>query len=156
MRQVVKSHANTSHEAQPNESLGHGPLSGMRVLVVDDDRVPRRIVANAVSKAGGESVEAEDGADGLSLYSATPEAIDAVVVDFLMPGLDGVDVVQMMRSLGFNGPVIGMTGTASEAQINAWILAGCDEVLEKGVAMTELVIELAAAYRRRRNGLRIR
>ena len=125
-------------------------------LVIDDDRVPRKIIANTVSKAGGEPVEAEDGADGLSLFVSAPDAIDAVVVDFQMPDLNGVDVVEAMRSLGFNGPVIGMTGTASEAQTNAWILAGCDEVLEKGVSMNELVTELAAAYRRRRNGFRFR
>ncbi|MBA3312819.1 MAG: response regulator [Planctomycetota bacterium] len=134
-----------SHE----ERLGRGPLSGMRVLVVDDDRVPRRIIANAVAKAGGEAVEAEDGTAGLALFSAAPAAFDATITDFVMPGLDGADLVHAMRALGFAGPLIGMSGTASAAQIIAWKLAGCDEVLEKGISMAELVNELAAVCRRR-------
>lgn len=133
------------------ERLGRGLLNELRVLIVDDDRIPRRIVANAVTKAGGEPVEAEDGTTGLALYTAAPAILDAAVIDFNLPGLDGVDLVQAMRSLGFAGPVIGITGAASEAQMNAWVLAGCDEVLEKGCSMAELVTELAAAHRRRLN-----
>jgi DNA-binding response OmpR family regulator len=128
------------------------PLAGLRVLVVDDDRLPRRFVSAAVSKAGAEPIEADDGTAALELCSAATSAFDAVVMDFVMPGLDGADLVQALRAVGFAGPVIGLTGAASDAQTAAWIASGCDEVLPKGCTMTELVTELAAAYRRRRNG----
>ncbi|HEX6985956.1 MAG TPA: response regulator [Planctomycetaceae bacterium] len=129
-----------------------GPLSGLRVLVADDDRIPRRMVAVAVARAGGEPTEAEDGAAALALVSSAPEAFDAAVLDFVMPGLDGADLVTALRAIGFAGPVIGITGAASDAEATAWVAAGCDEVLPKGCPMMELVVELAAAYRRRRNG----
>jgi DNA-binding response OmpR family regulator len=128
------------------------PLAGLRVLVVDDDRVPRRIVSAAVMRAGGEPIEAEDGADALAMCSAAGMAFDAAVIDFMMPGLDGADLASALRSLGFGGPIIGLTGTASDAQQVAWVAAGCDEVLPKGCPITELVVELAASFRRRRNG----
>jgi two-component system OmpR family response regulator len=128
-----------------------GPLAGLRVLVADDDRIPRRIVSSAVARAGGETVEAEDGAAVLAIINT---AVDAVVLDFVMPGMDGADLVRALRVVGFSGPVVGYSGSASEAQQAAWIAAGCDEVLPKGCAMTELVTELAAAYRRRANSHR--
>ena len=137
---------------KPAQSLGpatHRPLAHLRVLIVDDDRIPRRIVSNAVSRAGGEPFEAEDGSAALALISSVE--FDAAVIDFVMPGLDGADLVQAMRELGFKGPVIGLSGKATEAQTLSWVAAGCDEVLPKGVMMTELITELGAAYRRRKN-----
>jgi two-component system OmpR family response regulator len=131
-----------------------GPLSGLRVLVADDDRIPRRIVASAVARAGGDSIEAEDGAAALALISVADAAVDAVVLDFVMPGMDGADLVRALRVLGFSGPVLGYSSSVSEAQQATWVAAGCDEVLPKGCAMTELVTELAAAYRRRSNSYR--
>ncbi|MBA3313943.1 MAG: response regulator [Planctomycetaceae bacterium] len=136
-------------QAGVEKRLSYRPLNGLRVLVVDDDRIPRKIVANAVASAGGEPLEAEDGAVGLAMFNSAPGSVDAVVVDYLMPGLDGVDLVRLVRTLGFAGPIIGVSGTASEAQILAWVEAGCDEVLEKGFSTTELITELAAAHRRR-------
>jgi len=140
--------------ATASDGLGaslRGPLTGLRVLVADDDRIPRRLVSSAIARAGGESVEAEDGVAVLALVAAADAVFDAIVLDFVMPGMDGVDLVQAVRVLGFSGPVVGYSGSVSEAQQASWVAAGCDEVLPKGCAMTELVTELAAAYRRRSN-----
>lgn len=126
------------------------------MLVIDDDRIPRRMIANAIAKAGGGSVEAEDASSGLALYTAAPTTFDAALVDFNLPGVDGADLVRVMRELGFAGPIIGITETTSEAQVSAWVQAGCDKVFEKDVSMAELVQELAAAYRRCRNRTRFR
>ena len=142
--------ANDRAESAPHRRMSHRSLQGLRVLVVDDDRVPRKVVAHAVTSAGGEPIEAEDGAAGLAVFNTAPRPVDAVVVDYLMPGLDGVDLVRLVRTLGFTGPIIGLSGTASEAQVNAWILAGCDRVMEKGLSMAKLVAELAAVHQRRR------
>ena len=134
--------------------ISRGPLSGLRVLVADDDRIPRRIVSNAIARAGGESVEAEDGAAVLEIVSIADAAVDAVVLDFVMPGMDGADLVRALRVIGFKGPVVGYSGSVSDAQQAAWVAAGCDEVIPKGCSMIELVTELAAAYRRRRQVFR--
>lgn len=129
--------------------ISRGPLSGLRVLVADDDRIPRRIVSNAIARAGGESVEAEDGTSVLAIVSVADAAVDAIVLDFVMPGMDGVDLVRALRVVGFTGPIVGYSGSVSDAQQAAWVAAGCDEVIPKGCTMIELVTELAAAYRRR-------
>lgn len=134
------------------------PLSGVRVLVADDDRIPRRIAVAAVVAAGGIPVEAADGPTALAVWSSkmgTP-AFEAAVLDFVMPGMDGADLVRALRALGYKGTVLGLTAAATEAQIDAWIAAGCDEVLPKGCSTAELVTELVAAYRRRRNGFRFK
>lgn len=136
--------------------ISRGPLSGLRVLVADDDRIPRRIVSNAIARAGGESVEAEDGAAVLEIVSIADAAVDAIVLDFVMPGMDGADLVRALRVIGFRGPVVGYSSSVSDGQQAAWVAAGCDEVLPKGCAMIELVTELAAAYRRRSHSFRRR
>ncbi len=144
-----------------NERPGGSPqlLAGLRVLVADDDRIPRRIASAAVSAAGGTPVEASDGPTALALWATTgpaAPAFDAAVVDFQMPGMDGADLVGALRSLGFKGAALGLTATASDAQIDAWIAAGCDDVLPKGCRTSELVTELAAAHLRRRNRFRFK
>lgn len=144
---------------RPVRAPGPLPLAGLRVLVVDDDRIPRRIVASAVVAAGGVPVEAADGPTVLAIWSShgpAGPAFDAAVIDFQMPGMDGADLIGVLRSLGFSGAAVGLTATASDAQVDAWVIAGCDEVLPKGCPTAELVNELTAAHRRRGNRLRFK
>ncbi|HEX6983812.1 MAG TPA: response regulator, partial [Planctomycetaceae bacterium] len=88
---------------RPTAAEDGRPLAGVRVLVADDDRIPRRIAAAAVLRAGGEPVEAEDGVAALALWAAgglTRPAFDAALLDFVMPGLDGADLIRTLRDLG--------------------------------------------------------
>jgi CheY-like chemotaxis protein len=145
-------------EDRTHEASKRLPLSGVRVLVADDDRIPRRIASAAVVAAGGIPVEAADGPTALAVWSSkmSGPAFEAAVIDFVMPGMDGADLVQALRSLGFKGAAVGLTAAATDAQIDAWVAAGCDEVLPKGCSTGELVTELVAAHRRRQNGFRFK
>src|SRR5262249_61450728 len=80
-----------------------------RVLIVDDDPVARRLVENMVSRAGYEPVTAEGGDLALALLTGGKTRIDCVVLDLVMPDLDGLGVLARMREAGLNVPVIVQT-----------------------------------------------
>jgi DNA-binding NtrC family response regulator len=77
-----------------------------RILIIDDDAAVRTTVAHVLQRAGYETVEAGDGRDGSRLL----DGVDLVITDLLMPEMDGVDVLGMMRKAGYTTPVIAMSG----------------------------------------------
>jgi DNA-binding NtrC family response regulator len=80
------------------------------ILIADDDAVQRRLVENMVQKCGYEALVVESGDAALALLTASDApAVDAVVLDLVMPGLDGLGVLAKMRDAGLNIPVIVQT-----------------------------------------------
>jgi CheY-like chemotaxis protein len=80
-----------------------------RVLIVDDDPVQRRLLDNMVRKFGYEPVLAESGEAAAALLTGpTPERIDCVVLDLVMPDLDGLGVLARLRAAGASVPASTM------------------------------------------------
>src|SRR6266853_458255 len=80
------------------------------ILIVDDDAVARRLVENMVQKCGYETLVVESGDAAIAMLTAPDApAIDAVVLDLVMPGLDGMGVLAKIREAGLNIPVIVQT-----------------------------------------------
>src|SRR5260370_40197769 len=80
------------------------------ILIVDDDAVARRLVENMVQKCGYETLVVDSGDAAIAMLT-TPDApaIDAVVLDLVMPGLDGMGVLAKIREAGLGVPVIVQT-----------------------------------------------
>src|SRR5258705_6466056 len=80
------------------------------ILIADDDAVQRRLVENMVQKCGYEPLVVDSGDAAVALLTASDaQAIDAVVLDLVMPGLDGLGVLSKMREAGLSIPVIVQT-----------------------------------------------
>src|SRR3569623_1734111 len=80
------------------------------ILIADDDAVARRLVENMVQKCGYETVVEESGDAAIDALTAPDApAIDAVILDLVMPGLDGMGVLAKIREAGLNLPVIVQT-----------------------------------------------
>jgi DNA-binding NtrC family response regulator len=80
------------------------------ILIADDDAVQRRLVENMVQKCGYEALVADSGDAAVAMLTAPDApAIDAMVLDLVMPGLDGMGVLARIRDAGFNIPVIVQT-----------------------------------------------
>lgn len=77
-----------------------------RILIVDDDTGVRTTVRHILERAGYETVEASDGREGIRLL----DAADLVITDLLMPEMDGVDLLGVIRKGGHTVPVIAMSG----------------------------------------------
>jgi two-component system, OmpR family, response regulator MprA len=118
----------------------------MRLLVVDDDPAVREAFALVLDLNGFEVDAAGDGREAIRTLAVAPP--DAVILDVLMPGLDGLEVCRRMRAIGDRTPVLMLTARAEVAERVAGLEAGADDYLAKPFAREELVARLRALLRR--------
>ena len=129
------------------------PLSGagtklvaVRILVVDDDRAVRESLRRSLS-FNGYSVElAHDGVEALAMIAS--DRPDALVLDVMMPRLDGLEVCRQLRSTGDDLPVLVLTARDSVSERVAGLDAGADDYLPKPFALEELLARVRALLRR--------
>ncbi|MEV0672694.1 response regulator transcription factor [Mycobacterium sp. NPDC050441] len=118
----------------------------MRILVVDDDRAVRESLRRSLS-FNGYSVElAQDGVEALEAISN--DRPDAVVLDVMMPRLDGLEVCRQLRSTGDDLPILVLTARDSVSERVAGLDAGADDYLPKPFALEELLARMRALLRR--------
>jgi len=86
----------------------------VRILVIDDDRHMRTACSRVLSKSGWTATCAETGEEGLKELGCSTQKIDVVLVDQLMPGISGEEVLARVRTIDPNLPVVIMTGSATE------------------------------------------
>jgi len=116
-----------------------------RVLVVDDDVTVREVVVSYLRAGGHSVVEAADGADALRVMRAEPA--DLVVLDLMMPGIDGLEVCRRLRAAG-DVPIIMLTALGAEADRVVGLESGADDYVTKPFSPRELVLRVDALLRR--------
>ena len=117
-----------------------------RVLIVDDDPVQRRLLDNMARKFGYEPVLAESGEAAVALLTgASPEPIDCVVLDLVMPDLDGLGVLARLRAAGLNVPVIVQTAHGGIDNVISAMRAGAADFVVKPVGAERLQVSLRNA-----------
>ncbi|AXK87744.1 response regulator transcription factor [Nocardia farcinica] len=119
----------------------------MRILVVDDDRAVRESLRRSLTFNGYTVDLAVDGVDALE--KATAQRPDALVLDVMMPRLDGLEVCRRLRSTGDDLPILVLTARDSVSERVAGLDAGADDYLPKPFALEELLARLRALLRRR-------
>jgi two-component system response regulator MprA len=119
----------------------------MQVLVVDDEAAVREALRRALTLEGYSVELAADGAEALHRLS-NDAAADAVVLDVLMPGVDGLEVCRRIRSAGNSVPVLMLTARDEVSDRVAGLDAGADDYLVKPFALEELLARLRALLRR--------
>ncbi|MEV4392881.1 response regulator transcription factor [Nonomuraea sp. NPDC049607] len=118
----------------------------MHVLVADDDEAVRRSLTHALTREG---YDVSVAADGLrALEAATGGRQDAVVLDIMMPGLDGLEVCRRLRAVGDRTPILMLTARDLVGDRVAGLDAGADDYLVKPFALEELRARLRALLRR--------
>src|SRR6188472_2626240 len=122
----------------------------MRILVVDDERAVRESLRRALELEGYDVDLAEDGESALERLSGIAEA-DAVILDVLMPGIDGLEVCRRLRAGRNAVPVLMLTARAEVDSRVAGLDAGADDYLPKPFALAELLARLRALLRRAGN-----
>jgi two-component system response regulator MprA len=122
----------------------------MRVLVVDDEPAVRSALERALRLHGYEVSLAEDGEQGVAAVEADPP--DAVVLDVLMPRLDGIAACRRLRARGDRTPVLMLTARDAVADRVTGLDAGADDYLVKPFALEELLARLRALVRRSNGG----
>ncbi|WP_433800767.1 response regulator transcription factor [Actinomycetospora sp. CA-084318] len=117
-----------------------------RVLVADDDRAIRESLARALELEGYDVVPVVDGVE--SLTRVRRESFDALVLDVMMPGVDGLAVCRVLRADGDHTPVLMLTARQETADRVAGLDAGADDYLPKPFELDELLARLRALLRR--------
>jgi two-component system OmpR family response regulator len=122
----------------------------MRVLIVEDDVEASQAMAKGLAEAGHECRAAADGEAGLALAGA--ERFDVLIVDRMMPRLDGVTMVERLRAGGDATPVLFLSALGEIHDRVTGLRAGGDDYLVKPYAFAELTARVEALARRRETG----
>jgi two-component system, OmpR family, response regulator MprA len=123
----------------------------MRILVVDDEPAVRDSLRRALELEGYQVELAEDGEAALERLENGSQP-DAVVLDVLMPGVDGLEVCRRLRGRGNEVPILMLTARAEVDSRVAGLDAGADDYLPKPFALAELLARLRALMRRTGDG----
>jgi two-component system, OmpR family, response regulator MprA len=118
----------------------------VRILVVDDDRAVRESLRRSLAFNGYTVDLAQDGQEALEMI--TSDRPDALVLDVMMPRMDGLQVCRHLRSTGDDLPILVLTARDSVSERVAGLDAGADDYLPKPFALEELLARMRALLRR--------
>ncbi|MGH3038386.1 MAG: response regulator transcription factor [Gaiellaceae bacterium] len=124
----------------------------MRILLVDDERAVRDSLRRALELEGYEVELAADGQEALDLLDSEAPDPDALVLDVLMPRVDGLEVCRRLRGAGRRLPVLMLTARVEVENRVEGLDAGADDYLTKPFALEELLARLRALLRRTADG----
>ena len=119
------------------------------VLVVDDEPIVREVVVRYLEDAGFDTLEAKDGQAARELFEL--EAPNAIVLDVMMPRLDGLELCRWVRARS-DVPVIMLTARGEETDRIVWLELGADDYVTKPFSPRELAARVKAVLRRTTNG----
>ncbi|REE78730.1 DNA-binding response OmpR family regulator [Paenibacillus taihuensis] len=122
----------------------------MRILIVEDDRPLRDAIAMVLREEAYQIDEADNGLEGL--YLAEQRIHDLIVLDIMMPGMDGLSVLQSLRAKGITLPILLLTARDSVEDRVLGLDAGADDYMIKPFAMPELLARIRVLMRRQSRG----
>jgi two-component system, OmpR family, alkaline phosphatase synthesis response regulator PhoP len=120
-----------------------------RVMIVEDDAAVRDILTIALEREGMDVEAVEDGETALARISSAGPSPDLVLLDIMLPGVDGVTVCQELRRVS-DVPVIMLTAREGERNVVVGLEVGADDYVTKPVSPAEVVSRVRAQLRRRR------
>lgn len=126
--------------------ISYAEIQHMKALLIEDDIETAAYIVNGLTEAGLVVDHAKDGRDGLFL--AAGETYDVMIVDRMLPGLDGLSIVKTIRGAGVRTPVLFLTTMTGVNDRVEGLEAGGDDYLVKPFAFSELLARLHALSRR--------
>jgi DNA-binding response OmpR family regulator len=121
-----------------------------RILVIEDQKKLLRSLEQGLAEEGYEPVCAATGEEGFQLGTTTP--VDAVILDLMLPGRDGMQLLHDLRECGFKKPILILTARDTVEDRVRGLDSGADDYLVKPFAFAELVARLRALLRREATG----
>jgi two-component system OmpR family response regulator len=122
----------------------------MKILIVEDDLEAAEAMARGLTEAGHDCIQAADGEAGLT--AAGQGEFDVMIVDRMMPKMDGVTLVETLRRQGDGTPVLFLSALGEVGDRVTGLQAGGDDYLVKPYAFAELIARVSALSRRRETG----
>jgi two-component system OmpR family response regulator len=120
----------------------------MRVLVIEDDAEMRDFLQQGLARAGHEAESVGDGVSGLARVLESGDPFDVLVLDRMLPGLDGLELLWRLREAGVVTPVLMLSALGDVDHRVGGLQAGADDYLAKPFSFVELEARLQALHRR--------
>ncbi len=128
---------------------GIGPAArSLRVLVVDDDPVLRRVARRSLQRAGHEVVEAADGGAAIAVFAREPARYDVVLLDHVMPGLSGDETVRALRAIHSDVRIVMVSGHERARAVAGFAATDAPGFVKKPYTVNELLAALWREVRR--------
>ncbi|MGD0656067.1 MAG: CHASE domain-containing protein [Thermoguttaceae bacterium] len=112
-------------------------LSGVRVLVADDSIDNQELIKIMLSRAGAKAVIAENGR--IALDKAESEFFDVILMDLNMPEIDGYEATRLLRSRGYDRPILALTANVMSEDKQRCLAAGCNDHLSKPIDRAQMI-----------------
>ena len=119
-----------------------------KVMVAEDEAAIREFIVINLRRSGYEVLEAENGAQALTLYETNGDAIDVAILDIMMPETDGLTVCRTLREKDKNIGIIMLTAKTQEMDKITGLMVGADDYVTKPFSPSELMARVDAIYRR--------
>ena len=119
-----------------------------KVLIAEDESAIREIIAITLKRAGYEVTEACDGQQALMLYNEKEGDFDVVLLDIMMPNIDGLEVCKRLRAVSGTVGIIMLTAKTQEMDKVSGLLMGADDYITKPFSPSELMARVDSVYRR--------
>lgn len=131
--------------------MGQSEITATKVLIVDDEAGVRELLKDALGLAGFESKTVGDGMSALTLLRTfTP---DIMIIDINMPLMDGFELVERLRKIGNDVPVLMLSARADRVDVTRGLTLGADDYVTKPFGLEELVLRVRAILRRSQSAL---
>ena len=118
------------------------------VLIAEDEKSIRDFIVINLKRSGYEVLEAENGKQAVDLFEKDKDSIDVVVLDIMMPEMDGVAVCKYIREKNAGVGIILLTAKTQEIDKISGLMSGADDYVTKPVSPSELMARVDAVYRR--------
>ena len=119
-----------------------------RVLIAEDESAIREIIGITLRRAGYEVTEACDGQQALDIYAEKNGGFDVVLLDIMMPNVDGLEVCKRLRGVSSTVGIIMLTAKTQEMDKVSGLLMGADDYITKPFSPSELMARVDSVYRR--------
>lgn len=123
-----------------------GVSMNAKILVIEDEPTLARLLSYNLSQEGYETKVADHGGEGLQ--AAMQEHFDLIILDIMLPGMNGFEVLGKLRQKGIKTPVIVLTARNAEEEVVQGLKSGADDYITKPFGVAELLARVSAVMRR--------
>lgn len=140
----LSAEVDTSSTARAARPAALQNLSGLSVLLVEDNAVISKVTEVLLSKAGAHVTLVSDGAEGLAAARTKANGFDLILTDIMMPNLDGYGMTQRLRQSGYSGTIIGVSAATIGEESERMLKAGANACVGKPLTLEKLLVALQA------------
>ncbi len=121
-------------------------LEGKKILIIDDDQDQQLLYQFILKKLSADVDIVDSGADAIHILQEKHIEYDAIILDYFMPDMNGLETALALRDSGFTSPIIGMSANYEEVDKYGWFVAGCDVILKKPINKEQFVKHLSYCF----------